>query len=492
MSSTIELVNVGPIEHLSIPVPPQGGITVLLGRNGRGKTKALEAIRDETSGIERKISVRDGQAKAEIDVCGLTIEVGRSTIRSGELEVLTLRGKFSIGDFVDPKLKSPESADARRIKVLCAFSTEKPDPSLFWQLLGSREAFESIVGTHALASEDIVTMAARIKADIETAARKAESQADHAEGRSRGAREAASGIDTTLPDDCDELQRSLEVAIREEAALKQQATAASKARKARQEAQDLLEDAQASFSGQSADEAEDALEAAKDTANVAGQAVAAARLALAKAEAEYTAADLAVRTATKALTVARQHERTIAGWKEQLAKELPEQVSPERLAYATQQVQVARDAVQNGVLVRTAKQRLAEAAAAAKEVIQHRKQADEYREAAKGPDEVLTQIVAKVTNRLRVEGGRFILETTRGPSTFFHELSRGEKTKIACDIGIDAVGSPGLLVLEQELWEGLDPIAQREIAEHVYGRGVNFITAKATEDPEITAEVFSA
>jgi len=54
---TVEIQNVGPIEHLTLPVPEGGGIVVLRGRNGTGKTLSLDAIDRLTSG-RGDVSVR--------------------------------------------------------------------------------------------------------------------------------------------------------------------------------------------------------------------------------------------------------------------------------------------------------------------------------------------------------------------------------------------------------------------------------------------------
>ena len=100
-------------------------------------------------------------------------------------------------------------------------------------------------------------------------------------------------------------------------------------------------------------------------------------------------------------------------------------------------------------------------------------------------------MVARSGSPLRVEAGRLVLDTHRG-ATYFADLSHGERWKIALDIGIDAVGENGVLTIPQEAYESLDPVNRRSIAEHVYGRGVVIITAEASEDEVLTAEVFDA
>jgi DNA repair exonuclease SbcCD ATPase subunit len=46
----IEIKNIGPIASVTIPVPEAGGVVVLTGRNGSGKSHALEAVSAATTG----------------------------------------------------------------------------------------------------------------------------------------------------------------------------------------------------------------------------------------------------------------------------------------------------------------------------------------------------------------------------------------------------------------------------------------------------------
>ena len=71
MSQTIEVKNIGPVEQVSIPVPEGGGIVVLKGRNGSGKTQTLRAIESAATGRGRP-SVRDGALRGEINGLGVT------------------------------------------------------------------------------------------------------------------------------------------------------------------------------------------------------------------------------------------------------------------------------------------------------------------------------------------------------------------------------------------------------------------------------------
>ena len=167
--STVEIKNVGPVEYLNLPIPEGGGIVVLHGRNGTGKTKSLEAIEKLTSG-RGNVEVRDGELKGAVSGFGATLTIARSTTRRGEIEVESLSGKFSIADLVQPPVKDPTAADAKRIKTLVSLADAKADPALFHDLVGGAEAFAALIPL--VEADDLVTLASKVKREFEGAARK--------------------------------------------------------------------------------------------------------------------------------------------------------------------------------------------------------------------------------------------------------------------------------------------------------------------------------
>lgn len=501
---TIDLIDVGPIRKLSIPVPIGGGICVLKGRNGRGKTKALEAVESALTG-RGKIDVRDKALRGEVEAFGVRMTIGRSTRRSGELEVQSLDGKLSVAELVDPGIKAPEAADARRIKALVQLANVLPSAELFYHLAGGREEFEKLVGTSALAAEDLVIMAERIKRDLEAKARAVESQAEHAEGRARGAGEAAAGVDVKAEADSAVLQSALESAIRVESNLKSQLESSREAQRKARQAADALDDAEANYQGPAWEDVRDEEAAKKVGWNVsesnvkdATSAVQAAEDALRKAKADLELAkskcDAAKSAHDSAVTARGQverHQATLQQWRDQIEAAIPVAPTDESIADAASKVGAAREAVERGAVIRKARQHLTDAELAAQEAAGHRKRGGQLREAAKGTDDVLSRIVAQSGSQLRVEHGRLVLDTARG-ATYFGELSMGERWKVALDIAIEAVGRIGVLTIPQEAWESLDPINRQLLANHVAGRGVVILTAEASGDEEITAEVITA
>ncbi|MHC4179285.1 MAG: hypothetical protein ACYSWU_17365 [Planctomycetota bacterium] len=486
----VEITDISAVEHVKIPLQA-GKITVLRARNGKGKTKALEAIA-AGAGRKGRLDVRDGALAGQVKFGDqLTLRVGRSTTRKGELVVNTLEGKFKPGDIVDPGFKDAGAADAARIKGLLQLAHAKADATIFYPLVGGKKAFEQYVSPRSIATDDVIEMAAKIKRDLEAGARTEEEQAEYAEGHARGAKESAEGVDVGEPDDPDELQAALESAIRTETALAEQVQTAEADVERRQEARDALEDAEADYDGQTVQDANESVRVATAAVARSTKALQEAEEALAKAKALSRAADGELRIATKQLQAAQSHEKTVSAWREQVEKPAMKSPPASALDAATGVVFTARKAVETGALVRQAKVQLARARQFTEKAKEHAKAAAQLREAAKGTDEVLSGIVATLGCPLRVEAGRLVLDTHRG-ATYFSDLSHGERWKLTLDIAIEAVGPNGLLPIEQEAFEGLDPENRRLIADHVEGSSVAFVTAEATDDVDLKAEFFDA
>lgn len=485
--STIDLTDVGPVQHISIAVPEAGGLIVLRGRNGSGKTKTLEAVESALTG-RGKLQVRDGTLRGRVEAFGVALTLGRSCRRVGELEVTSLDGRLSVAELVDPGIKSPDAADAKRIKALVQLAGIAPSAELFWPLAGGREPFEEVVGTAALAADDVVSMAERVKRDFESAARKEESQADHAEGRARGAREAAAGIDVTAPDDGDALQSLFEAAIRRQATLDEQLDAYNLATRRAHDAAAKLAAAQTEYRGPPPAVAFQVLQDARALVAASEFAERSAEQVLRQAQAALVQARSRAGEALVVFDAAVLHDSTTGDWQQTLDEAVPQRPDTAAFSAAEEAVDQARGGVEAGALVRRAKQHLAEAAKAAEEAVLHRSRAESLREAAGGTDDVLSTLVARTGSALRVEAGRLVLTTGRG-ATYFADLSHGERWKLALDVAIDQVGERGVLTIPQEAYESLDPTNRRLLAEHVRGRGVIVLTAEASDDDEVTAEV---
>lgn len=477
MPRRIKLENLGPIDHFESEIPEEG-VREFRGRNGIGKSLALQAINGLATGNTGGVQHSDGAAVGIVEAFGATLKIGRRASRAGELEVQSLEGRFSVLDLVDPKIKSPEAADAKRIKALVQLvSPEGAQPSIFYPIVGGQQRFEALIGTKALDTEDVVTMAARIKRDLEERAREYAEAAEKELIKAAADRDAATSLDLTAPCDEQKLAADLELAITEEAKLKTQARAALEAQYRVDEAGKAITAAEASYTGPGIGVAEAQMKNAADDVVSAQGKVDALERELAKAREVLNAAKQQHEKTELAYEAAVRHETTIAKWRATLASHVPEGVSDEQLAAAREEAEAAREAVQLGAVVRDAQRRVAEADKHAHRAAELRTEETRLREAARATDDVLSGIVGRLELPLRVAHGRLVTPTDRSPSELFSDLSRGEQWKLAIQVAIKAVGSGGLLVIDQEGWEGIDPIHKELIEQELVGSGVLLLTA---------------
>jgi hypothetical protein len=499
--STIEIRDIGPVEHVSIPIPEEGGVVVLRGRNGAGKSNTLEAVESLTTG-KGKLAVRDGALRGEVSGCGATITVGRATRRTGELEVVTLEGKLSIAELVDPGLKNDAAADAKRIKALVSLTGTDADPSEFHKLLGGKEAFQAIVSPSSIEDADWVQMAEKIKRDIEREARKAEDAAEYADGKARGMIDAADeGDEPETMVDRSLLQQQLIEAVDALSRLQAEERASLDAQRRQDEAKAKL--AACEF------DVDAAMEEAVKERDVAIQVhgvfdeklddklAEVDRLKILLHEAEEEAIRLASDrdTAWKAVNDAEKRVQAIVA-QSQSMKQLRDAVTQtvpyvdrEEIENADALVTQLTDQLQQAAVhAEKAKQRQ-QARDVKQQALQHRKRAAELRNAAQSTDEVLSALVAKSCQLLRVEHGRLVLDTHRG-TTYFAELSHGERWKLAIDVALEQLGNRGVIVIPQEAWEGCDEFARAAISEHAKERGVVILTAECSVEEAIIASEY--
>lgn len=470
----VAITNIGPIDNLSLTVP-DAGIVVFQGANGAGKTTAIEAVEAALTG-KGGLSVKDGSVNGKVEAFGVSLTVGRSTRRKGELEVHSLDGKLSLSELIDPGLKSPDAADAKRIKALVSLAGVLPSAELFKALLPDVGLFDSLITPTTLASPDVITLAERFKRDVESEARRAEDQAENASGRAVGCRNAAAGVEI-VNIDTQTAQKNFELAIRAE----QDWTSRLKAANEYQTRVSAARQALASIppSEQLADVMEN-----EATAKLNMEENAKAIEVLRRNIAELEAASAGLRRhysqtiATRKNLESQRQQAEV--WEQALLDTAIESPSGEELRDIQGSIEIARNQIQQAAVVERAKNQLADAESHLAECNRLRAKASQLREVAGNVDNVLSEIVGKLGTKLRVEAGRLILTTGRG-KTLFDDLSAGERATIAVDIAIEVLGDSGVLTLAQEIWEGLDFPNRKKLSEHAVKRGVLILTAEATD-----------
>ena len=479
-SHNLEWENTGPITHLAIDVPADGGVVVLKGANGSGKSHALEATKALLTG-EDKIPVRDGQRAATVRGFGATLRVTSRRARSGELEVVSLAGDVQLGKFVDPGVKDPESADATRIRELIKITGVDAHPDEFNGL----EGIQILVPSE---ESDPIKLAALAKKAYQKEARDQENHASLLQGRIDGLKEAAQQVEHEGTTDEAELAAELQAANRRLIELEntrdQQTQIFARAESARQRQAEIASGHQ------------EALDAAIAKYNEISDIVLRRRNDVQELERKLTQAKTLLAEAESAEKLAKAvvDERQKVGETLSLAKAEIERASAIESPVTTEQITAARDEW-NARARRMQSAALARKAAEAAREIESLKLAKEERlqmskaarVAADQVDAVLSRLIDSSGCGLTVDGGRLFIRTDRGME-LFDDLSEGERWKIAIDLGVRSVGATGVVVIEQPAWEGIDPTNRHRIASHARARSVVVLTAEADDGP-LRAEI---
>jgi len=469
----IEIKNIGPIASVTIPVPEAGGVVVLTGRNGSGKSHALEAVSAATTG-KGKPPLKDMAKSGTVSVPGVMMTVGRSVRRQGELQVETLEGRLSIADLVDPGFVDPERADARRIKALVGLS--KADISE-----GDLHGFPENL-TKDLSLDDPVAAIAELRKRLNIGANEYEKLSAKDEAAATAILESLAGdLDTLI--DPTAAQERVTAALRAMDALQKQAELAEAAKVRIDAALGRL----AELPAVDLDKAlQEAARLEVETAQKKASAIELkARYESALADYKQSAEDF--RIAGAHYDSKSEQSKLRAELERQIQEAHVETPSADALSAAASELESAKATQAKAAQQQVMAQQRERADALILTAQEYADEAKELREKARKTDEVLSEIVSDIPAcPLRVIDGRLVTDTKRG-ATFYADLSAGERWRIALDIAIQAVGTGGLLVIPQEAWEGLDPANRAAIDAQAKGEQVVVLTAECSADDGIVA-----
>lgn len=484
MTASITAENLGPLSAVEIGFNGKYGIHVFSAPNGSGKSLFLDAAKKLASG-GGKVPLKDGAKKGSIEGFGARISIGQTCRHTGEFEVVHLEGRFDLSKLVDPGLKTPDAADRQRIRALVTICGAVPSLETFAKHPALKDNnFSTVVGTKAAACTDLCEMADQIAKDYQTAARAAEEQGKKFRGSAFGLAESNKGID--LEGECDsaKLQGVLERAIEHQGKINERASAAIQQANRVKEAEERLKSAKAQYSGPTVAEAE----AKRDTASAVLADCTKRRMdaeeAVRLAAEDEAAARRKFDDAGKSVMVAKQVYRVIEECEQLLAQGSDSPLSPQEWESAVAETEAARKAVEHGQTIRDARQRAEQAKKALEGAAVQDAIAEGYREAGKAVDMVLSDAIHN--DYLRVESvdgkARLVCSHPKRGTIPFDELSAGEKWRIAIDLASDLVGEDGLIVIEQDGWEGIDAFVRPEIHAHAVARKVYVLTAEATRN----------
>lgn len=511
MTDQIKIQNIAKIRNAVIEKPEGGGVIVLRGRNGVGKSTTLNAIDAAVTG-KTKPSVTHGEPKGTIEAFGVTLHVGKQTRRTGELEISGLDGRLSISDLIDPEIKDPEIADQHRLKALVSIITPNPNEvrNLVEQSIGPESG--NFTDSAWYGMTDPVAIVAHMKRKVESKARAAEESATRQYDEAKR-HHLNAGSKPTDPGPIDELRAAHTTAIERRAALKEAIVAWDKRRLARMENTELLEHLTASIANTVDLEKEanelDAREsevhtniqlATKEYQEIECR-IRDAKAMLERLEIQLDAKRQHVDDLTSQFTIIASDQKAMANRvrnNEILAQQVvdltvalqqadPNPTDYNALADADQACLEAETAI---MAFKEAQTKWEEHLKADEHTLQGQKltaEATQWRKAAANVEHVLTTLVQSHMKQLVVDNGR--LYQVDGPiRTLFAELSHGQRARIAVEIGLRVVGQNGVIVLSQAIWEGLDPINRQELNQIAKSHTCWIITAVASDDPEMISE----
>lgn len=480
--NTIEVNDAGPLPRAVIPILPGGGVVLLQGRNGAGKSIQLRAVKEivhKSGGVP----IRDNQSFATVSGLGVRVMFSRSSNRSGELDAVSLEGKFDLAKLVDPGLKDQKAADRTRIKTLIGLCGVTADLSIYKKLAVNEEEFLQIIRPSTQAVADPVELAAKVRADFHTAAKKAEDEAKNWLGQYEAHKAQTEGHDLKAETDPKILDKSVEQAIIAKTSLVERKDSHEHANIRHEEAVQKLAIIQEEYQGLSVESAQKAVMDDKTDLMTAIGTVDQISEQLRTAIVERDALQGHLQLAEQAEQEARRHIAQLAEFRQTLDHVMPEPVAPEEIEQAEETVNEARSLVKLGSQILDARNHKSSA-----EYSQERSQmfsatSERLRDAAKGTDGVLSALVNVPS--LKLDGGRLVTITERG-STLFSELSPGERYKLVIALVCKVLSTMGvpekkrLAFIDQEGWEGLDPNTQKYVHAEAREQGIVIIACEAT------------
>lgn len=532
----VVIENLGPISHLVIPCPTEGGLVYLLGQNESGKSRGLEAISEALHKPKASaLEVRRGEKSGAVHGFGMTLKVGQLTSRRGELEAMEIEG-LDPSSAIDPGLEDPVRADRARINTLCDLMLARADVTRFAELVGGSDVLAKYASKEALSAGGLTDMAERLKRDFEERARALKAEADTKRGRAAGLKQAVAADMEVAAEKVGKLadrEKESEQAIQELGQLEGRAQEAARAQQSQSTARATLDrlrnepgideaaaveqleqaksvEANATETLGAATQAVIEAERAKSEAiKAADAAIAAARVRQGEAATSAASAKLGVRQAQERIDAARQRKEAIAAAEREVEKSgvsIAAPPSEDEIAAARRRREEARAARDRCVIVHAAREKVnkaeSDAALVSAEADALELEMTTLREWSQKVWDVVANVLAPILPKeLAIDGGR--LTVREGKETFyFSDLSEGARTDIvirACAEAVhrqaDAIaketGKPKrtpVLVFPQRWGEALDPIRQREIAKLARQLGVVIYTARC-DAGELRAEV---
>ncbi len=493
--NAIEINHVGPIERLTIPVPAGGGVVILHGASGVGKSHAIRSVAALTSpDAAKSLRVSDGSQSGTIDGLGVTVRLGRTNRRLGELECLSLEGGIDPSQLVEPGIKDPVAADSKRLSTLIRLAGVKIDPAKWGTAVGR---FADEIALPDLVSDDPIATADKIRRRLHDVALKNERIAQSKGAEGVALKKSIADVDTSVQVDA---TVQLDAATRRLNDLYGKRNLWFHANTKVAEAKKRLEESSSTavvidkLQLERADYERDLIDCTADRDDVLRQIAKAEKLisslqteaAELRFQQEISGSQIIERD--KQIRLCQDQAAEIASLRLIVESSLPESVSEEAIQQAVVERQAAIDLVAQSEVIARARKTESVASVLIEESRWLSDVAEAQREIARSTDTVLEQsLIDAGYDRVKVSEGRLCVETDRGLEPV-SDLSTGERWKLALDLAAQGLQPDAILTVQQEGWQSLDEGLRADVAGMCRERGLLIVTAQV-DAGELRVEV---
>lgn len=475
--STIELKDVGPIQHIEFDLPEGGGgVKLFKGTSGAGKTTAIRSLsgllgdKDSLSSL----TPHDGTEKGEIKGLGRSVSVGKKVTSKGAATVPHLVGRANVETLVEPRVVDPAARMKTRIRYLLSIGGRKLTPK---DLLGDNyEEFAPELDIDELLREDdSVVMADKLKRGLDALALMREREADRMTGMATAKIQEAG--------DLDELESSLSYEEALEASRK--ASGALQQARIHAERYASIVETNARVEAQIQEIRDSGVTAADD-------------LSQKIKDQEMVVEGLSKRldSAKRTLDALREEQGNAQKRANMLAKlesqllDAGEEPSEEGIAKLEQAEAKAMEAMNNSASVTRRMDAFADGQKLRDEAVEISEGAKRIRLVAQTVMEEAKKALPPGPIQMD-EGVLVVKHAGRKKSVPFEELSTGEKWRVAMKYAVASVGRSGVIPMSQEAWQSLGPELREEIANLARDEQVYIISASVEEGGELRVEDFS-
>jgi len=478
----IDITDIQAIEHVRIPIPEGGGVVVLRGDQGTGKSTAIAAVQTLAGRKADNLSIRDGAKRGTIECDGCRVVITKSrAARSGELAFEMIESRFDLSVIVDPQIKDEDRADALRIKQLLALTGAKPNVDAYWDLLKQYLDQDEIDDLQVDdETDDPLVLHKTFVQAMQAAARSYERKASSLRVDVEEIKRQFQGLNIRKPPSVENARTKFEEATVQLQHLENVASQADKQRAATISAREQLTKLESDWQGGTADDCRVQLQ-------IAEQHAAASYQQMIEAERNYKDAKRAVEDHKHRVELAEHHEQAIATAKAVLESAMiarPSHNEMERAAYLKGQLgKIFEDAVranEGAEQMRLAEERNFLA-------LKAQQVADDLRDKAQArAEEILAETLQ--LSHIKVQGTRLVVDTDRSSEEPFAELSHGERAILAIREAAKHVPPHGLCSVSQEVWSGISDANKARLRAEAVRLGITILTAEVT-DGALKAEV---